>query len=1401
MSGLSTFAFQSTLSNDPRSGGGFVGNGDVGGALPRDGKTEAISFRGVGADPRLVTSSRGASGGGAAGAGVVAYGFLPPLGDLRGIPHFAELFPTVEAILSRRGGGVTSGAYGSPPLSPQQRRLLEHAKQEAFAPIDRSNGLLGSEQRLLEALEQAMNHERDAMRLETEQRFLATYSLPPSERSKVVEEQSQKWKDVEVPLVMCLDHLRSLPPAVEIAGGKAHTRDSRALAAIDLLTSAAGREGRPVAPVTYRQLHTLLLEGLEAAGVSGVSPSSDASLEKLQLEADLEYARRYAEKESARERFETERRQQQADEQTKRELEAELIRVRAAADAASAVAGGGSVHGGSDPVASELSERLLQLRLKMATLEDEARLRHEKEKADAARHEIELTRLHTEDTLKIRRELEEDLAKTRSTAMLEEMQKRQESLAAEEGTKQRKEQLDNEARMLEAEWKKRQEDVDAADLKKNQTHEEKASKDPAKASSDVRPKKPNFLAAARHHKPGRPSSPRPSLGLKPSPKGIASPRTSTSDGSLLKPTRHREEVETVENRREDALQEQREQLEAEIRNQLEGVAAGSERRDEEARKLKEEHEAELLRLKQDADAQGKRAGLAGRLLGAGKARAQEEAIRRQQEEHEADILRQRDEARKQADENEAVRKQVEEQDALLKSLEGKQEDIRKQREDAEVLNARRAGELREQQEQREADILRHREEVERLENRREDALQEQREQLEAEIRNQLEGVAAGSERRDEEARKLKEEHEAELLRLKQDADAQGKRAGLAGRLLGAGKARAQEESIRRQQEEYEETFRKADLDHQEALERQRMENEAAVKQARDAADKLSEDSTAQRRELQAELERERAEAKKLGEERDRAIRELLKQNEAAREENERRRHEKSEGPLDEASRLQMDATRQNDYVLQALREKEQEQEAEGKRRQEEFAYTIFTQREEQEAERKRRQEEFEYTIFEQQKEQVAEGKRRQEEYEYSLFEQCAQRDAGERAAKEELAFALFRQQEENEAEKRNIQEEDARRLLDEELSQQAEKKRQHDEIEDQLEEIEKQRIEAERAQKLLDDEKDRWQAERDKLKEEMRNRQLLVAAKALEDRERLLKAAQEARVEAYRMLTKREAQDIVKVDAVRKLLLRYARTVVPRLQEDAARAVAKLRAGHMNSQKKVVGQEADPKLMSEFKGGIRDIQDYEQNMLMALRRIDPTAHGSELEMLTQTALDKATAGNEDVLKGDLKAIEVARQGTAQRLRQAEENLDALLGDDLAADFTARWAQQVLSVADDSRRVAVEKEAQALDLKRDKLANMDPPQVDLNAAASSRVPAAVASFTANSAAAPAIEVKAALAQADGQRLVPVKLRIPGLKKKQMGDQEQFRKAFADKMRATLDLDENQFRFIEKSGGTG
>eukprot|EP00927_Polykrikos_kofoidii_P020721 TRINITY_DN19867_c0_g1_i2.p1 TRINITY_DN19867_c0_g1~~TRINITY_DN19867_c0_g1_i2.p1 ORF type:complete len:1233 (+),score=336.31 TRINITY_DN19867_c0_g1_i2:196-3894(+) len=1232
MSGLSTFAFQSTLSNDPRSGGGFVGNGDVGGALPRDGKTEAISFRGVGADPRLVTSSRGASGGGAAGAGVVAYGFLPPLGDLRGIPHFAELFPTVEAILSRRGGGVTSGAYGSPPLSPQQRRLLEHAKQEAFAPIDRSNGLLGSEQRLLEALEQAMNHERDAMRLETEQRFLATYSLPPSERSKVVEEQSQKWKDVEVPLVMCLDHLRSLPPAVEIAGGKAHTRDSRALAAIDLLTSAAGREGRPVAPVTYRQLHTLLLEGLEAAGVSGVSPSSDASLEKLQLEADLEYARRYAEKESARERFETERRQQQADEQTKRELEAELIRVRAAADAASAVAGGGSVHGGSDPVASELSERLLQLRLKMATLEDEARLRHEKEKADAARHEIELTRLHTEDTLKIRRELEEDLAKTRSTAMLEEMQKRQESLAAEEGTKQRKEQLDNEARMLEAEWKKRQEDVDAADLKKNQTHEEKASKDPAKASSDVRPKKPNFLAAARHHKPGRPSSPRPSLGLKPSPKGIASPRTSTSDGSLLKPTRHREEVETVENRREDALQEQREQLEAEIRNQLEGVAAGSERRDEEARKLKEEHEAELLRLKQDADAQGKR-------------------------------------------------------------------------------------------------------------------------------------------------------------------------AGLAGRLLGAGKARAQEESIRRQQEEYEETFRKADLDHQEALERQRMENEAAVKQARDAADKLSEDSTAQRRELQAELERERAEAKKLGEERDRAIRELLKQNEAAREENERRRHEKSEGPLDEASRLQMDATRQNDYVLQALREKEQEQEAEGKRRQEEFAYTIFTQREEQEAERKRRQEEFEYTIFEQQKEQVAEGKRRQEEYEYSLFEQCAQRDAGERAAKEELAFALFRQQEENEAEKRNIQEEDARRLLDEELSQQAEKKRQHDEIEDQLEEIEKQRIEAERAQKLLDDEKDRWQAERDKLKEEMRNRQLLVAAKALEDRERLLKAAQEARVEAYRMLTKREAQDIVKVDAVRKLLLRYARTVVPRLQEDAARAVAKLRAGHMNSQKKVVGQEADPKLMSEFKGGIRDIQDYEQNMLMALRRIDPTAHGSELEMLTQTALDKATAGNEDVLKGDLKAIEVARQGTAQRLRQAEENLDALLGDDLAADFTARWAQQVLSVADDSRRVAVEKEAQALDLKRDKLANMDPPQVDLNAAASSRVPAAVASFTANSAAAPAIEVKAALAQADGQRLVPVKLRIPGLKKKQMGDQEQFRKAFADKMRATLDLDENQFRFIEKSGGTG
>merc|ERR1712032_1445552 len=56
------------------------------------------------------------------------------------------------------------------------------------------------------------------------------------------------------------------------------------------------------------------------------------------------------------------------------------------------------------------------------------------------------------------------------------------------------------------------------------------------------------------------------------------------------------------------------------------------------------------------------------------------------------------------------------------------------------------------------------------------------------------------------------------------------------------------------------------------------------------------------------------------------------------------------------------------------------------------------------------------------------------------------------------------------------------------------------------------------------------------------------------------------------------------------------------------------------------------------------------------------------------------------------------------------------------------------------------------------------------------------------------MEAALREAAQQRLVPVKIRVNGLKMSHIPDVEKFSQAFADKVRATLDLDESQLRIV-------
>jgi len=344
----------------------------------------------------------------------------------------------------------------------------------------------------------------------------------------------------------------------------------------------------------------------------------------------------------------------------------------------------------------------------------------------------------------------------------------------------------------------------------------------------------------------------------------------------------------------------------------------------------------------------------------------------------------------------------------------------------------------------------------------------------------------------------------------------------------------------------------------------------------------------------------------------------------------------------------------------------------------------------------------------------------------------------------------------------------------------------------------------------LDAERVHGEQERTALMEKMRAKQLEIAAAAVTDRLQLLQKNRLAQRRALGVQRWSEA-DQRRAERAKELCTRRARWLAPKTVEQLAGEVRQLKNGlRLARQRLRVDanqsgssiQEIGQALTKEFMSGMDLVSERSRSLDSLLRGLSNEHCGLNLQEGDSDVAPSLTAE----MHTDRATAEKARREAAQRLYDAESKLDALNGPDISADIAERFKGQVQSARGETRqrehdyrrvnamitqelmahREKDEKLARAALVHREALQAQDAKEAEQRLAAEHEEKARKAS---------------ALREAEQQRLVPVKIKIPGLRKAHIADIDQFEQVFKEKMCASLQLDESQLRLLRITGGTG
>eukprot|EP00933_Yihiella_yeosuensis_P001645 TRINITY_DN10275_c0_g1_i4.p1 TRINITY_DN10275_c0_g1~~TRINITY_DN10275_c0_g1_i4.p1 ORF type:complete len:667 (-),score=161.07 TRINITY_DN10275_c0_g1_i4:40-2040(-) len=353
----------------------------------------------------------------------------------------------------------------------------------------------------------------------------------------------------------------------------------------------------------------------------------------------------------------------------------------------------------------------------------------------------------------------------------------------------------------------------------------------------------------------------------------------------------------------------------------------------------------------------------------------------------------------------------------------------------------------------------------------------------------------------------------------------------------------------------------------------------------------------------------------------------------------------------------------------------------------------------------------------------------------------------------------------------------------------------------------------------------RWASERETLVWRMRTGQLQMAAAALHERQELLSRTRSARLEAFQAQWFSEA-DVTRAGVVKQLIIRRTRTEMSKNEHLSAHAIGQVREWLFRCRERIgAGSGKDPaavrsaistaeqNIKKEFDKALDSVGQHKQRVEVLMERLCPD-HSKDLASRPLSGgANIAPAVVEKGLAVERELAESARLAAAERLREAEKQLDDLAEEDISADFAMRWSEKVSTAAREAR--ATQKKMRALQEEADEKTSKDVAAHRRLAEAARAESAASAARSLQADASSALRrkqdeeaaekekarIQEALQEAEKHRLVPVKVKVAGLRISHIKDVDKFSKAFGEQVRNSLQLDESEFKVKGISGGTG
>lgn len=357
-------------------------------------------------------------------------------------------------------------------------------------------------------------------------------------------------------------------------------------------------------------------------------------------------------------------------------------------------------------------------------------------------------------------------------------------------------------------------------------------------------------------------------------------------------------------------------------------------------------------------------------------------------------------------------------------------------------------------------------------------------------------------------------------------------------------------------------------------------------------------------------------------------------------------------------------------------------------------------------------------------------------------------------------------------------------------------------------------------QEALQAERQHFVEERDRLRNKLRGEELVIETRKLKDELIRLRRVRPMRRDAQQVLWWTE-EDMNHVIAGKQLLMRRAAGADSKAEGMCAFAIGTARdwlfrcremmesqsfapTGTSMANATALTEQSETKLKAHFAKAVETVGRFKSHAKTLVETMLPEDRSHQAERL-QPRPEKVEKG----LEIEREMAKGAREAVTTRLRDAEAKLDRLAEDDLAADFLTRWTEQISAVSlkgmQTQRRTkelsgrienALRKEAakyrtvaQAAyaDIAADRAAE----------AAIKRADEAQQRQEAHEVARQKDLDQAARREKDkktkeGEKMVPVKLRMSGLKSTAIDDKAKFGQFAEQKLAKALDLKESQVR---------